>query len=126
MQEQLQAGDGGVSVVKEERQAGDGSESAVKEERQAGDGGVRAVKEERQQDLDDSAAQPQVCHTSQSACLCQCLQLQQAMQCWFDSCQVEVYPVKDVTPCLLFLVIVAMLNVLLKRQSGQMRAWCSC
>ena len=42
MQEQMQAGDGGVS--------------AVKEERQAGDGGVSAVKEERQQDLDDSAA----------------------------------------------------------------------
>ncbi len=94
MQEQLQAGDGGVSVVKEERQAGDGSESAVKEERQAGDGGVRAVKEERQQDLDDSAAQPQVCHTSQSACLCQCLQLQQAMRCWFESCQVEVVPLE--------------------------------
>jgi len=53
MQEQLQAGDGGVS--------------AVKEERQAGDGGVSAMKEERQQDLDDSAAQPQVCHTSQNA-----------------------------------------------------------
>ncbi len=45
MQEQVQAGDGGVSAVKEERQASDGGESAVKEE--------------VQQDLDDSAAQPQ-------------------------------------------------------------------
>ena len=62
----------------------------IQEQRQAGDGGVTAMKEEVQQDLDDSAAQPQVCHTSQNACLCHCLQLQQAMRCWFESCQVEV------------------------------------
>ena len=58
MQVQMLAGDGGVSAVKEERQAGDGGESAAKEEVQQG--------------LDDSAAQPQVCHTSQSACWNQC------------------------------------------------------
>ncbi len=41
----------------------------MQEQRQAGDGGVSAVKEEVQQDLDETAAQPQVCLISQSACL---------------------------------------------------------
>ena len=44
----------------------------MQEQRPVGDGGVTAIKEEVQQDLGDSAAQPQVCLTSQNACLYHC------------------------------------------------------
>lgn len=54
------------------------------------------VKEEVQQDLDDSAAQPQVCHTSHSACWYHSW-LQQVMRCCLsaDACQVEVVPLES-------------------------------
>jgi len=52
----------------------------MQEQRQAADGAVSAIKEEVQQDLDDSAAQPQVCPTSQITCLHQSW-LQQVMMC---------------------------------------------
>ena len=46
------------------------------QQREARDGGASAMKEDLQQDLGDSAAQPQVCPTIQSACLYQSWQLQ--------------------------------------------------
>ncbi len=46
------------------------------QQREAGDSDTSAMKEELQQDLGDSAAQPQVCPTIQSACLYQTWLLQ--------------------------------------------------
>jgi len=53
----------------------------VQEQRPADDGVVVAIKEEAQQDMDDSAAQPQVCHTSQCICLYQSWRQQVTLCC---------------------------------------------
>ena len=56
------------------------AKTQMQEQRQAADDAETAIEEEMQQDLDDSAAQPQVCPTSQSACEQQSW-LQQVMMC---------------------------------------------
>ena len=67
----------------------------MQEQRHAGDGDASAVKEEVQQGLDDSAAQPQVSHTSHGACWYQSW-LQPVMRRCLnaDVCQVEVVPLE--------------------------------
>jgi len=73
----------------------------VQEQRPAGDGDVSAVKEEVQQDLDDSAAQPQVCLTSQSAYMYQSW-LQQVILCCLSAVALrKLSTLWSASPCLL-------------------------